>query len=217
MASTLATVLTSSKHTSLHPPPPPPQIIPNSFLANSSTSAVFAGILLNFLLKHMDELGSKHTLLSTLLCIHSKHLCNNCTMFTAYMFYAYTHARTHAQAHARAHTHTHTCTRTHTRSYNSCCLVSSLANSDLSNLYLKMFKLVFGSVTLFAQENELMLKVRPAAVWSFAQQHYMLFSIYFSAQFVHGCHVGYCLLLLFFLASSSRDCQQFHANGSHCS
>lgn len=33
------------------------------------------------------------------------------------------------------------------------------ANNDKSNLYLKMFKLVFGSVQLFAQENELMLKV----------------------------------------------------------
>ncbi len=31
---------------------------------------------------------------------------------------------------------------------------------EKSNLYLKLFKLVFGSVTLFAQENELMLKVR---------------------------------------------------------
>ncbi len=30
---------------------------------------------------------------------------------------------------------------------------------EKSNLYLKLFKLVFGSVTLFAQENELMLKV----------------------------------------------------------
>ena len=30
---------------------------------------------------------------------------------------------------------------------------------EQSNLYLKLFKLVFGSVTLFAQENELMLKV----------------------------------------------------------
>ena len=33
-------------------------------------------------------------------------------------------------------------------------------NMDQSNLYLKLFKLVFGSVTLFAQENELMLKVK---------------------------------------------------------
>ena len=33
-------------------------------------------------------------------------------------------------------------------------------NMERSNLYLKLFKLVFGSVTLFAQENELMLKVR---------------------------------------------------------
>ena len=32
---------------------------------------------------------------------------------------------------------------------------------EKSNLYLKLFKLVFGSVTLFAQENELMLKVSP--------------------------------------------------------
>jgi hypothetical protein len=38
-------------------------------------------------------------------------------------------------------------------------LLYCVANSDKSNLYLKMFKLVFGSVTLFAQENELMLKV----------------------------------------------------------
>ncbi|KAH6938472.1 hypothetical protein HPB50_009619 [Hyalomma asiaticum] len=32
------------------------------------------------------------------------------------------------------------------------------ANPDKSNLYLKLFKLVFGSVSLFAAENELMLK-----------------------------------------------------------
>ena len=32
-------------------------------------------------------------------------------------------------------------------------------NMERSNLYLKLFKLVFGSVTIFAQENELMLKV----------------------------------------------------------
>ena len=33
-------------------------------------------------------------------------------------------------------------------------------NMEQSNLHLKLFKLVFGSVTLFAQENELMLKVK---------------------------------------------------------
>lgn len=33
------------------------------------------------------------------------------------------------------------------------------AKSDQANLYLKLFKLVFGSVSLFAQENEQMLKV----------------------------------------------------------
>ena len=32
-------------------------------------------------------------------------------------------------------------------------------NLERCNLYLKLFKLVFGSVTLFAQTNELMLKV----------------------------------------------------------
>ena len=33
------------------------------------------------------------------------------------------------------------------------------ANQERSNLYLKLFKLVFGSVSLFANENEQMLKV----------------------------------------------------------
>lgn len=33
------------------------QIIPNSFLANSTTSATFAGILLTFLLQRMDTMG----------------------------------------------------------------------------------------------------------------------------------------------------------------
>lgn len=36
---------------------------------------------------------------------------------------------------------------------------SFLANMERSNLYLKLFKLVFGSVSLFASENEQMLKV----------------------------------------------------------
>ena len=35
------------------------QIIPNSFLANSTTSATFAGILLTFLLQRMDTMGCK--------------------------------------------------------------------------------------------------------------------------------------------------------------
>ncbi|XP_064401908.1 transformation/transcription domain-associated protein-like isoform X2 [Halichondria panicea] len=65
------------------------QILPNALLANSSTSATFASILLGFLLKRMDDMGR---------------------------------------------------------------------DMEKSNLYLKLFKLVFGSVTLFAQENELMLK-----------------------------------------------------------
>ena len=35
----------------------------------------------------------------------------------------------------------------------------SSANMERSNLYLKLFKLVFGSVSLFASDNEQMLKV----------------------------------------------------------
>lgn len=65
------------------------QVVANSFLANPSTSAVFATILVEYLLNHMEEMGS---------------------------------------------------------------------NLERSNLYLKLFKLVFGSVSLFAAENELMLK-----------------------------------------------------------
>ena len=65
------------------------QVVANSFLANPSTSAVFATILVEYLLNHMEEMGS---------------------------------------------------------------------NMERSNLYLKLFKLVFGSVSLFAAENEQMLK-----------------------------------------------------------
>nr|XP_006000847.1 PREDICTED: transformation/transcription domain-associated protein [Latimeria chalumnae] len=65
------------------------QIVANSFLANPSTSALFATILVEYLLERLPEMGS---------------------------------------------------------------------NVELSNLYLKLFKLVFGSVSLFAAENEQMLK-----------------------------------------------------------
>ncbi|XP_030629397.1 transformation/transcription domain-associated protein [Chanos chanos] len=65
------------------------QIVANSFLANLSTSAMFATILVEYLLERLPEMGS---------------------------------------------------------------------NVELSNLYLKLFKLVFGSVSLFAAENEQMLK-----------------------------------------------------------
>ena len=39
------------------------------------------------------------------------------------------------------------------------CLFPIPANMERSNLYLKLFKLVFGSVSLLAAENEQMLKV----------------------------------------------------------
>lgn len=67
------------------------QIVANSFLATPTTSAIFATILVEYLLDRMEEMGS---------------------------------------------------------------------NIERSNLYLKLFKLVFGSVSLFPQENEQMLKVR---------------------------------------------------------
>ena len=65
------------------------QIIASTFLAHIPTSAIFATILVEFLLDKLEEMGS---------------------------------------------------------------------NIDKSNLYLRLFKLVFGSVTMFAQENEKMLK-----------------------------------------------------------
>ncbi|XP_052224459.1 transformation/transcription domain-associated protein-like isoform X9 [Dreissena polymorpha] len=65
------------------------QIVANTFLANPTTSATFATILVEYLLARLEEMGS---------------------------------------------------------------------NMDRSNLYLKLFKLVFGSVSLFAAENEQMLK-----------------------------------------------------------
>lgn len=65
------------------------QVIANSFLANPSTSPLFATVLVEYLLERMDEMGS---------------------------------------------------------------------NIDRSNLYLRLFKLVFGSVSLFPAENEHMLR-----------------------------------------------------------
>ena len=50
-----------------------------------------------------------------------------------------------------------------------------LANMERSNLYLKLFKLVFGSVSLFASENEQMLKVR-GTLWSHIHITKTLFS-----------------------------------------
>lgn len=65
------------------------QIVPNTLLANLTTSPIFATVLVEFLLERMDQMGS---------------------------------------------------------------------NLERSNLYLRLFKLVFGSVSLFPQENENMLR-----------------------------------------------------------
>lgn len=75
------------------------QIVANSFLANVTTSATFATILVEYLLARLEEMGS--------------------------------------------------------------------SSMERSNLYLKLFKLVFGSVSLFANENEQMLKV--TQLWIFFQ------------------------------------------------
>jgi len=40
------------------------QIVANSFLANLSTSATFATILVEYLLKHMEEMGCKSCIVS---------------------------------------------------------------------------------------------------------------------------------------------------------
>lgn len=65
------------------------QIVPNTLLANPTTSPIFATVLVEYLLERMEEMGS---------------------------------------------------------------------NVERSNLYLRLFKLVFGSVSLFPQENENMLR-----------------------------------------------------------
>lgn len=91
-----------------------PQIVANSFLANLSTSALFATILVEYLLERLPEMGS---------------------------------------------------------------------NVELSNLYLKLFKLVFGSVSLFAAENEQMLKVNV--------------QLYFFSEFIVLCFYTEPIITLF--------------------
>lgn len=92
----------------------------NSFLANLSTSALFATILVEYLLERLPEMGS---------------------------------------------------------------------NVELSNLYLKLFKLVFGSVSLFAAENEQMLKVR-------ALSRLCREARYWRCLFCLDSHASLCLLSL---------------------
>lgn len=82
----------------------------NSFLANISTSALFATILVEYLLERLPEMGS---------------------------------------------------------------------NVELSNLYLKLFKLVFGSVSLFAAENEQMLKVSGYFLYFLSEYILLYFFIFF--------------------------------------
>lgn len=86
------------------------QIVANSFLANLSTSALFATILVEYLLERLPEMGS---------------------------------------------------------------------NVELSNLYLKLFKLVFGSVSLFAAENEQMLKVNERIVYCFLLQYFVSLYVFY--------------------------------------
>lgn len=86
------------------------QIVANSFLANLSTSALFATILVEYLLERLPEMGS---------------------------------------------------------------------NVELSNLYLKLFKLVFGSVSLFAAENEQMLKVNEHIVHCFLFQYFVSLYVFY--------------------------------------
>lgn len=89
----------------------------NSFLANLSTSALFATILVEYLLERLPEMGS---------------------------------------------------------------------NVELSNLYLKLFKLVFGSVSLFAAENEQMLKVSGCFVLLYFFMR-LFFSLSFVTLYLYDC------------------------------
>ena len=149
------------------------QVILNTFLANPGTSATFATILLNFLLKRMKEMGCTLTLLTayvyTLLCSGfvrgapslaqlNTYMCINCMLqyvscvisisppflssfspILALPLFPYPYFLLHP---------------------SSPCLLLWPGDSDNASLYLKLFKLVFSSVSLFPQENEVMLKVR---------------------------------------------------------
>lgn len=103
----------------------------NSFLANLSTSALFATILVEYLLERLPEMGS---------------------------------------------------------------------NVELSNLYLKLFKLVFGSVSLFAAENEQMLKVNGCLFGNGTQESKLLKNL-----------LSIRLSLFFFSsATPPQDSEQLH-------
>lgn len=110
------------------------KIVANSFLANLSTSALFATILVEYLLERLPEMGS---------------------------------------------------------------------NVELSNLYLKLFKLVFGSVSLFAAENEQMLKVSCLNV----------IHAYFALCVWTFCLSIECLSLVHLSASPPQNSEQLHGAG----
>ena len=103
----------------------------------------------------------------------------------------------------------------HIRINNNFCLsykpsdfVTSLEKSERANLYLKLFKLVFGSVSLFAQENEQMLKV-------FIYLSFLSFvlNVLWNIS-VNNIYTNFCSNLFWFSSATlARDCEQFNGVG----
>ncbi|XP_013399833.1 transformation/transcription domain-associated protein-like [Lingula anatina] len=107
------------------------QIVANSFLANLTTSATFATILVEYLLARLEEMGWYSTVTGILVDYLLARLEEMGWYSTVTgILVDYLLAR----------------------------LEEMGSNMERSNLYLKLFKLVFGSVSLFAAENEQMLK-----------------------------------------------------------
>ncbi|MGH0143484.1 UNVERIFIED_CONTAM: hypothetical protein FKN15_046212 [Acipenser sinensis] len=129
------------------------QIVANSFLANPSTSALFATILVEYLLERLPEMGS-NVELSNLYLKLFKLVFGSVSLFAAeneQMLKIVANS-------FLANPSTSALFATILVEYLLERLPEMGSNVELSNLYLKLFKLVFGSVSLFAAENEQMLK-----------------------------------------------------------
>ena len=144
------------------------QVILNTFLANPGTSATFATILLNFLLKRMKEMGCMLALLTaymyTLLCsgllgvlLHLHIYIPTCVLIVHTVCVLHNFSFLLLSFLPSPPFLPYPCFLLHP---SSPCLLLWPGDSDNASLYLKLFKLVFSSVSLFPQENEVMLKVR---------------------------------------------------------
>lgn len=135
------------------------QIIPNSFLANPNTSATFATILVRFLLDRLDEMGSKLLFFKGQTSQESAFnlFFSNNFVLSWLLMVGWRRRWIFSLNMATKCYYTFQAVVLKIKVMSFLLLFS--ANMERSNLYLKLFKLVFGSVSLFASENEQMLKV----------------------------------------------------------